>query len=68
MSIKLKELVDRKYEDKEPMEFRYNLDLGKDDRAQEMYLQFHFQRAAKDSNVGMLDLKFDTTEAADSQC
>lgn len=68
MSIKLKELVDRKYEDKEPMEFRYNLDLGKDDRAQEMYLQFHFQRAAKDSNVWMLTTKIARVEAADSQC
>lgn len=66
--IKLKDLKNREYKDKECVAFQYDLDLGKDDRAQEMYLQFHFQRTAKDSNVWILTTKIARVEVADSQC
>lgn len=66
--IKLKDLKNREYKDKECVAFQYDLDLGKDDRAQQVSLVFQFERASTEKQLWLLTTRIARTEAADTQC
>lgn len=66
--IKLKDLINRQYKEKQPLAFDYELDLGKDDQAQPMVMQFHFTRSGTEDKVWMMEVKLPRTAVADSQC
>lgn len=66
--IALKQLINRQYEGKKPVEFEYRLDLGKDENSKPITTSFVFQRASVESNVWMMKTQFNRTANSDTQC
>lgn len=66
--IKLKELTNRRYEDKKPIAFDYRLEVGKDELQRPVTTLFQFQRLDPENNTWMLKTQFGRTAQADTQC